>query len=205
MGNKKQITKKELIDFEANIFDNYSEGKIKAPVHLVGSIDGHQEDELIKIFKNIKKRDWVFSTHRSHYHALLKSQDIDWVKKEIFAKRSSHINSRKHKIFTSAIVGGGISSALGVALAVKLKNKKEHVFCFIGDMASEMGIYWEGLKYAENFDLPITFIIEDNLWGVNTKTKDAWGKRTILESKKQIIYNYSRKYPHYGVNTWITF
>ena len=54
MANKKQLTTKELIDFETDIFNNYSEGKIKAPVHLTGSIDGHQEDELIRIFKNIK-------------------------------------------------------------------------------------------------------------------------------------------------------
>ena len=35
-----RITKQDLIDFEKDIFDTYSIGKIKAPVHLTGSIKG---------------------------------------------------------------------------------------------------------------------------------------------------------------------
>jgi len=125
-----KITKKILIDFETEIFDNYSEGKIRAPVHLTGSVDGHQEDMLIKIFKKVKKEDWVFSTHRSHYHAILKSKNPEWVKSEIFAKRSSHINSEYYKIFTSAIVGGCLSIALGTALSIKRRKGKEHSVVF---------------------------------------------------------------------------
>ena len=62
------ITKKELIDFELDIKKVYESGKIKAPIHL----SGNNESELIKIFKKIHKNDWVFSTWRNHYHALLK-------------------------------------------------------------------------------------------------------------------------------------
>lgn len=57
-----------LIEFEEEIKELFLNKKIGAPVHLaVGS-----EDPLTDIFKKIKKDDWVFSTHRSHYHALLK-------------------------------------------------------------------------------------------------------------------------------------
>lgn len=207
------MTPQDLIDFEKDIFDNYSEGKIKAPVHLTGSIDGKQEEKLIKIFKKIKPQDWVMSTHRSHYHALLKSNDPEWVKGEIFAKRSSHINSKKYKIFTSAIVGGNFPIALGTALAIKRRKGKEKVWCFVGDMASEMGIFWECIKYAAGEKLPITFIIENNGLGVYTKTKDVWKKNlTNLAFSNDnplldyvIAYKYKRRYPHYGVGKWITF
>ena len=128
------INQQDLFDFEKCIFDNYSEGKIKAPVHLTGSIGGEQEDALIEIFKNIKDKDWVFSTHRSHYHALLKSKNPKWLKEEIFAKRSSHINSSKYKIFTSAIVGGNLPIALGTALAIKGRKGKEKVWCFVREI-----------------------------------------------------------------------
>ena len=201
------ITKKDLIDFEIDIFDNYAEGKIKAPVHLTGSIDGHQEDALIKIFKKIKKNDWVFSTHRSHYHALLKSQDKEWVKEEILARRSININSAKYKIFTSAIVGGNLPIALGVALAIKRRKGKEKVWCFVGDMASQMGIFDECHKYAIGYKLPITFIIEDNGIGCYSPTEKVWKYPTDASSwdDKIIYYKYKRKYPHYGTGKWITF
>ncbi len=203
------ITKQDLLDFETDIFNNYSEGKIRAPVHLTGSIDGKQEEELIKIFQKIKKNDWVFSTHRSHYHALLKSQDIEWVKSEIFAKRSSHINSKKYKIFTSAIVGGCLPIALGTAMALKKKRRTGHVWCFVGDMASCMGIAHECVTYAHNFNLPITFIVEDNSMGCYTPTNKVWGHDGKIKrkgfSQRIISYKYKRKYPHYGTGKWVTF
>ena len=61
------MNKKDLIDFEKRVQDVYESGKIKAPVHL----SGNNEDQLIKIFKKIHKDDWVFSSWRNHYHALL--------------------------------------------------------------------------------------------------------------------------------------
>ena len=207
-----KITKKILIDFETEIFDNYSEGKIRAPVHLTGSVDGHQEDMLIKIFKKVKPEDWVFSTHRSHYHAILKSKNPEWVKSEIFAKRSSHINSEYYKIFTSAIVGGCLSIALGTALSIKRRKGKEHVWCFIGDMASKMGIAHECARYCRFRKLPITFIIENNGLGVYTNTRKVWGLKQrkpdeglYKHSDFMYEYCYERKYPHYGVGKWVTF
>jgi pyruvate dehydrogenase E1 component alpha subunit len=192
----------DLIAFEKEVIAEFKKGETYGPVHLSGG----NEEQLIEIFKQIKPKDWVFSTHRSHYHALLKSEDKQWLMKKIIIDgESSHINSNKYKIFTSAIVGGIINISLGTALAIKLKKQNNHVYAFVGDMASEMGYYYEAIKYAENFDLPITFIVEDNSWGCSTPTKDVWGKRTILNSPKQIIYNYERIYPHYGINQWVEF
>ena len=61
------MNKKQLIEFEKRIKKIYENGKIKAPIHL----SGNNEDKLISIFKKIKTKDWVFSTWRNHYHALL--------------------------------------------------------------------------------------------------------------------------------------
>jgi len=49
------ITKQDLIDFEKEVVKRYKEGNTYG-----------NEDELIKIFKEIKPEDWVFTTHRSH-------------------------------------------------------------------------------------------------------------------------------------------
>jgi len=219
------MNEQDLINFEKDIAQNYSEAKIRGPVHLSGGNEG----QLIQIFEKIKKEDWVFSTHRNHYHALLKSNDPKWLKEQIFLKRSSHINSRKHKFFTSAIVGGICPIALGVALAIKrnwdnnircidlsymnLKKKiigkcmdMPHVWCFVGDMASEMGIFHECLKYARGHKLPITYIIEDNGFGVYTPTSKVWKERTLFHDLKNLDgYFYKRIYPHYGIGKWILF
>ena len=87
--------KNDLIEFEKEIKKIYEKGEIRAPIHL----SGNNEDQLIKIFKKIKKHDWVFSTWRNHYHALLKGIPPKWLKKEILAGRSMGINSLKHKFY----------------------------------------------------------------------------------------------------------
>ena len=82
---------KKLINFELRVKKVYEEGKIKAPIHL----SGNNEKHLIKIFKKIKKTDWVFSTWRNHYHALLHGVDEEWLYKEIVLGRSMGIISKK--------------------------------------------------------------------------------------------------------------
>ncbi len=115
------MNKQDLINFEKEVIQEWKKGETYGPVHLSGG----NEEQLIKIFKKIKPQDWVFSTHRSHYHALLKSKNKKWLLNEILVKaNSSHINSKKYKIFTSAIVGGNIPIALGTAMGIKRKERK---------------------------------------------------------------------------------
>jgi len=196
------ITKKELIDFELDIKKVYESGKIKAPIHL----SGNNESELIKIFKKIHKNDWVFSTWRNHYHALLKGIPQDWLKKEIIAGRSMGINSIKQKFFSSAIVAGIIPIALGVAKAMKLKNKNNtnKVWVFIGDMTFETGMFHECYKYAKNHKLPLKFVVEDNNLSTNTPTNKVWLKKS-KKPKDVIYYKYKRKFPHHGTGGWVLF
>ena len=77
--NQSLWNKDSLIQFEKKISDHWEFGRIRGPIHLSGG----NEDELIEIFKYIKKGDWVFSTWRSHYHALLKGITPEWLEKEI--------------------------------------------------------------------------------------------------------------------------
>ena len=118
---KKIITKQDLINFENVIANLYENKKIKGPIHL----SGNNEEQLIKIFKKIKKNDWVFSGWRNHYHALLKGCSKKHVKNQIILGRSMTLNSIKDKFFSSSIVGGVLPIALGVALSIKKKKIKK--------------------------------------------------------------------------------
>jgi TPP-dependent pyruvate/acetoin dehydrogenase alpha subunit len=102
------------------------------------------------------------------------------------------------KLTKKQIRQGAIGKCLGM----------EQVWCFVGDMASEMGIFHECLKYARGEDLPITFIIEDNGVGCYTPTKDVWKEPNtynIEDLRKLDGYTYTRTYPHYGIGSWINF
>jgi pyruvate dehydrogenase E1 component alpha subunit len=200
-----QWTSKELRDFESEIANLFNEGKIKAPVHLSSG----NEDALINIFKDISRSDWVLGSWRSHYHCLLKGVSSQQITNEILAGRSISLNFPEHKIFTSAIVAGQVPIAIGIALAQKISNSGDHVWCFIGDMTSETGIVQTSIRYAEKHDLPITFIVEDNQLSVLTNTRKVWATNTLryqeIKSTKVISYQYKNIYPHAGAGKRIQF
>ena len=193
------MDKQPLIDFEEQIKELFLNKNIKSPVHLSKG----NEEPLIKMFSQIKSQDWVFSTHRSHYHALLKGVSPEWLRNEILENRSIHIFNKEHNFFSSAIVGGNLPIAVGVAMALKRQNSDRWVWAFVGDMAAETGIFHECVKYAMRHDLPISFVIEDNGLSVNSPTQTLWGTE---QSKGHIIrYTYDRLVPHVGVGKWVTF
>jgi pyruvate dehydrogenase E1 component alpha subunit len=191
----------ELISFEDDIVKHWENGEIKGPVHLSSG----NENELLEISKRMKDTDWVFSTWRSHYHALVKGVSPVWLKQEILDGRSITIVSKKDKFYASAIVSSIIPIAVGAAMGIKNSGGSEKIWCFIGDMAFETGQFYEMHKYATNLDLPIIFIVEDNGVSTNTPTIETWGgiKRDIPSNV--IWYNYKNKWPHYGTGKWIMF
>jgi len=189
-----------LIGFEKKMADHWEAGRIRGPVHLSGG----NEEYLIEIFKRIKKEDWVFSTWRSHYHALLKGLPSEWLEKEILEGRSITIINKEEKFYSSAIVGGIIPIATGVAIANKRGNKNDVVWCFVGDMTFETGTFMENYKYVKNFNLPIRFVVEDNGVSTNTPTIETWNKKSEIPSDV-VYYEYEKQWPHYGTGKWVVF
>lgn len=198
------MNKEQLISFEENIAEYFNNAMIKAPVHLY---DGNEE-QMIEIFKNVKNDDWVFCTWRSHYQCLLKGVPQDRVKQDILNGKSITLCYPEYNIYSSAIVTGNIPIATGVALDIKRKKGVNHVWCFVGDMTSETGTFFENWKYAVNHDLPITYVIEDNGKSVCTETDKVWNTNELYfakETRKIIYYKYQTKYPHAGAGKRIQF
>ncbi|MFL2525419.1 MAG: thiamine pyrophosphate-dependent enzyme [Pelagibacteraceae bacterium] len=199
------MDKQKLIAFENKIADLFNKAKIRAPIHLYSN----NEDQMIKIFKKIKKNDWVFCSWRSHYQCLLKGVSEKILTKEIIAGKSISLCFPKHKIYSSAIVGGVLPIATGLAFSNKIQKIKSKVFCFVGEMTAETGIMHECLKFSKNNNLPIHFIVEDNSKSVCTDTRKAWSmKKLSFEGKKDkfiTYYKYSLKYPHAGAGKRVQF
>ena len=193
-------TEEKLIRFEQSIVDIWEAGKIKGPVHLSNGNEG----SLIEIFKRIKETDWVFSTWRSHYHWVLKGLSADYATEIIKEGKSITMCEHEEKFYASAIVGGTLPIALGVASANKKDGGDDKVWVFVGDMSFESGIFYEVHKYARNFDLPLYFVVEDNGVSTYTPTEATWNKKREVPSDV-IHYTYKSKYPHYGSGKWIAF
>ena len=199
------MKEKDLINFEDNIAKLFNEAKIKAPIHLYSG----NEKFLINFFKKIKKDDWVLCSWRSHYQCLLKGVPPKIIKNEIINGKSISLCFLDYKVYSSAIVGGSLPIAVGLALSLKRKKSKNKIYCFIGDMTTETGIAHECIKYSRNKNLPIHFIVEDNRKSVCTDTRKAWSKNKLtyenVSDKFVTYYKYKLKYPHAGAGQRVQF
>jgi len=198
------LTAKELIDFETEVAGHFAAAEIRSPVHFSGG----NEAQLIEIFEQIHPDDYVCSTWRNHYHALLHGIPRERLLADILAGKSMNLNYPEYHFLTSAIVGGTLPIACGLAAA------GQRTWCFIGDMCASTGAFHDAVQYATGHSLPITFVIEDNGLATNTPTQQTWGdtscKKTTcseVDGTNTVIlsYQYQRTYPHVGLTQRVEF
>jgi len=112
-------TLETLRAFEQLVADDFNAGRIHAPVHLAGG----NEEQLIEIFRDVHEEDWVLTQWRSHYHCLLKGIPPERLREDILAGRSITLCYPEHRILSSAIVGGVLPIAVGIAMAIRRERE----------------------------------------------------------------------------------
>ena len=169
--------------------------QMKCPVHLcVG-----QEAVPAALSQIIKKKDYLFSHHRTHGYFLSKGSKMRELFAEIYGKEtgssgglsgSMDISSPKDNFFSGAILAGATSIATGVAMNLKMsKSKGNVVFAGLGDGATEEGIFWESLNYAGLQKLPIIFICENNNYSTFSPQKKRQSGSSISSRAKSFGVN----------------
>ena len=157
---------------EEKIAELYSEQEMRCPVHL--SIG--QEAVAVGVCENLSQNDIVMSAHRAHAHYLAKGGDLKAMLAELYGKAtgcamgkggSMHLVDLNSGFFAAVpIVGSTIPIAVGVAWAFKLKKSSNIVTVFLGDGATEQGVFFESLDFASLKDVPILFVCENNFYSV---------------------------------------
>ena len=125
----------------------------------------------------LEERDFIGSTHRGHGHLVSRGADLNKMMAEILGKAtgyskgkggSMHIMAMDKGILgANGIVGGEIPIATGSAYASKYKGTDEVTVCFFGDSASNEGTFHESINMAAAWDLPIVYVVENNLYGIS--------------------------------------
>ncbi len=157
---------------EEAIADRYKEQKMRCPVHL--SIG--QEAVAVGACKAALQSDFLISNHRAHAHYLAKGGALKPMIAEIYGKKtgccggrggSMHLVDRSVGMMGSTpIVGGSIPVGVGIAFASQLKGDSALTIIFLGEGATEEGVFAESLNFAALKSLPVLFVCENNLYSV---------------------------------------
>ena len=137
-----------------------------------------QEAIAVGVCENLKKDDYITSTHRGHGHCIAKGASIDKMMAEMYGKStgcckgmggSMHLADFSVGILgATGIVGAGLPIACGAALSSKLRGSNQVTVCFFGDGAANEGSFHESLNIAAVWKLPVVFVCENNLYGFST-------------------------------------
>jgi len=192
--------KNQLIEFEKLVCRYWEEGELPFLIHLSGG----NEDFLIDYFKkNVREGDWILSTHRNHYHALLSGISKDKLLDSILNGNSMFAFSKERNFLSSSILSGTCSIAAGIAWVFKSENNNTNsVHCFLGDGAEDEGHFYESVLMVEGHKLPCKFIIEDNNRSVESSLKERLPTQYRVDWPSCVIRNnYLSTYPHAGNGT----
>lgn len=190
-------TAAELTAFEDRIKAAWEAGELPCLLHLCGG----NEEQLVAMFQHVREGDWVLSSHRNHFHALLAGIPEAELEGEIRQGNSMFTFSAARNFLSSSVLAGTCGIAAGLAWAMRESGSDARVWCFLGDGAEEQGHFYEAALFVEANELDCTFIIEDNARQVDTPiearrsrdTRNPLGHFSCVER-----YTYQSKYPHAG-------
>jgi pyruvate dehydrogenase E1 component alpha subunit len=157
---------------EEKLADKVLEGEIVCPCHLgIG-----QEAVAVGVSEHLRKTDRVFGTHRSHSHFLALGGSLESLFGEVLGKAngcSRGMGGSMHLFDESIgfkgsvpIVAATVSLAVGAALAAAMDQSRDRDIgvAYFGDGAIEEGSVHESMNFAGRFNLPMLFVVENNLF-----------------------------------------
>jgi len=165
--------------FEEKVEELFSLNLIHGSTHLyIG-----QEATAVGACKALNEDDYITSTHRGHGHCIAKGGDVKYMMAELLGRKTGYCKGKGGSMHiadinigilgANGVVGGGIPIATGAGLSIKMKGTKQVVICFFGDGAVNQGSFHESLNLASIWDLPVIYIIENNLYGMSMAVNKA--------------------------------
>jgi pyruvate/2-oxoglutarate/acetoin dehydrogenase E1 component/TPP-dependent pyruvate/acetoin dehydrogenase alpha subunit len=202
------LTKEEALDllrqmweirmFEDKVYELLGRDLIKGASHLYAG----EEAIAVGAISNLRDDDLITSSHRGHGHC--HARGVSMAQTE--AERQEHYNKmmaelcgratgysggrggsmhiadvERGNLGATGIVGGNLPVATGAALAQQLRGTDSVVLCFFGDGASQTGNFHESLNLAALWELPVVFIVENNLYGMSVPIEKAAAKLDIAD------------------------
>lgn len=172
-------------NFEVRAESAYQQAKVGGYFHAYMG----QEAIQTAAVDAIGVENWWVTTYRCHALALLTGATPNECMAELYGKATGNAQGRggsmhlytDHMLGGFGIVGNHVPVAAGAAFSAKYKGDGKIAVCFMGDGAFVQGVVNETLNLASLWDLPVIFVVENNMWGMGTAVDHAVCNRPIAE------------------------
>jgi len=165
--------------FEERVSKEFKAGNIPGFVHLyIG-----EEAVAAGACADLRADDYITSTHRGHGHLIAKGGRTDLMMAELYGRKTGYCKGKGGSMHiadvdigilgANGIVGAGIPIAAGAALSAEMRGTDQVTLCFFGDGATNTSRFHEGLNMASNWRLPVVYVIENNQYGMFSRTSEV--------------------------------
>ncbi len=143
----------------------------------------------------LRPDDYVVTTHRSLGVFMARGSDVNAVVAEVYGKSTgldggkagpASLVDRRVGALASSVVGASTILAAGWGLSAKLQGTDRVTLCFLGEGASNQGMFHESLNFAAVRDLPVVFILINN--GVAGGTPSGETSRLENVAQRAVAY-----------------
>lgn len=160
-------------------------------------ISGLGHEALAALSLLLSPDDFIFPHYRDRALMLGRGMTTLEIARGFHAKRSStsggrqlpsHYSSRKLNVWSMpSPTGANLLPACGVAWGIKLDGQGGTVFAHVGDAGMRQGEFYEALAFALQMQLPVVFVVEDNGFGISTRTAPGNPLRLGLFDASRVI------------------
>ena len=184
--------------FEEKVEERFRAGDLAGFLHVAIG----QEAVAVGVCQALEPDDVIASTHRAHGHALAKGTTPNALMAELYGKvegcsggygGSMHLyDVEKGNLGANAVVGGGLPSVVGSALAFQLRRQPRVAAAFFGDGATNIGTFHESLNLAQLWRVPAVFVCENNGYAESTPSHQQLpisdlAKRAVAYGMRSIV------------------
>lgn len=177
--------------FEERTMQSYMQQKIGGFCHIyIG-----QEAVAVGSIGALRQDDPVVGAYRDHGLALAKGMHPNPAMAEMFGRMtgcskgkggSMHLFDRPNHMYGGhAIVGGQCPLGAGIAFGIQYEEKDNVCLCYLGDGALNQGALHESMNLAAIYNLPVIFVLENNMYSMGTHIARGTSMAQDLSAKAE--------------------
>ncbi len=165
--------------FEEETERQYKKAQIGGYCH----ISSGQEAVAVGALEPLEQDDVLITAYRCHHLALARGVSPESVMAELFGRAegcaggrggSMHLADPSRRYLGGwGIVAGHVPLATGAAFSMAQTDEPHAVLCELGEGAVNEGAWHEALNLAGLLELPVVFLVENNMYGMGTSVHKA--------------------------------
>ncbi len=168
--------------FDERLLNLQRQGRIGTFAPITG-----QEASQLGAVSVLRASDWMAPSFRETAAELWRGRSMESVMLAYGGfNEGGQSGEDNHTLPVSIPVGSQVLHAVGIAWAIRYREKDDVAMSFLGDGGTSQGDFHEGMNFAGVFQVPAVFVCQNNQWAISVPRSKQTRAQTLAQ--KAIAY-----------------